>query len=321
MTLEQGLYTPNGFISRQEIMNKSVRESMLVKKPFIENPATFDEQFDRLEQLQEIQKESSLWKEEMTIEVETGKFPFFIFRPFSDMHMGAIGTDMKAIRSHLKDMEEYPVYTALLGDIGDFFNPMKHPEGMMGDAINPDDQLTLVRAFFKTYKDNIMCTVQDPSHMDWIRQVAGIEPQRYLVEDLGITALKNGGMMNLKVNDIEYKISLFHQIGKFNSSLNITNAQKRMLDMHEDADIVIAGHTHIGEVSKLVKRNKKAVVLQLGTFKTEDDFGTRKGLVPRPQVFFPTLFFDGRRKNIEFIEEREAATEWISTLAHLNERK
>jgi hypothetical protein len=295
---------------------------MLVKKPFIENPQTFEEQFDRLEQLQELQKESSLWKNEMTVEVKTDKFPFFIFRPLSDMHMGAIGSDSKAVREYLHDMKQLPIYTAMLGDIGDFFSPMRHPEGMMGDAINPDDQMTIVRSFFKEYQENILCTVQDPSHTDWIRQVSGIEPQRYLVEDLGITALKNGGLLNLKVNDIEYKVSLFHQIGRYNSSLNLTNAQKRMLDMHEDADIVIAGHTHIGEVSKLVKRNKKAVVLQLGTFKTQgDQYGERKGLVPRPQVFFPTLFFDGRRRNIEFIEEREAATEWVNTLAHLQNAK
>lgn len=322
MTIEQGLYTPSGFISRTEIMKKLAQEETRVTRPIIETPLTFEEHFDRVEHLQEIQKETSLWKDEMTVEVDTGKMPFFVFRPLSDMHMGAQGVDMEAIRAHLKDLKEYPVYTAMLGDIGDFFNPMKHPEGMMGDVINPDDQLGMVRSFFKEYQEKIFCTVQDPSHTDWIRQVAGIEPQRYLVEDLGITALKNGGVLNLKVNNISYKILLFHQIGRYNSSLNLTNAGKRMMDMHQDADLVVSGHLHIGAIEQLIKQNKKATILQLGTFKSDgDQYGERKGLVPRPQPFYPTLFFDGRRKNIEFIEEREAAMEWVSTLAQLQNEK
>ena len=318
MAIEQGLYLPDGsFRSREEIMSQIKPPDMEVTRPIIDDPLSFEEHLARVEQLQEIKKETGLWKEEMTVEVKTNGFPFFVMRPLSDMHMGAIGTDMTAIREHLGDIKKYPIYTPLVGDIGDFFGPFKHQSGMLGDVIDPDDQLSMLRRFYEEYKEKILCTVQDPSHTDWIRQATGIEPQRLLVEKLGITALVSGGLMRLKVNDQEYKILLFHAIGKFGSSLNLTNAGKRMIDMADDVDLVLSGHSHIGAMEKLVKRMRKATILQMGTFKTKDDFGRRLGLKPNPQVFFPTIFFDGRKHNIEMIEDRESATKWMDIHASL----
>ena len=318
MPVEAGLFLSDGsFRSREEIMSQIKPPDMEVTRPIIDDPLSFEEHLARVEQLQEIKKETGLWKEEMTVEVKTNGFPFFVMRPLSDMHMGAIGTDMTAIREHLGDIKKYPIYTPLVGDIGDFFGPFKHQSGMLGDVIDPDDQLSMLRRFYEEYKEKILCTVQDPSHTDWIRQATGIEPQRLLVEKLGITALVSGGLMTLKVNEQTYKILLFHAIGKYSSSLNLTNAGKRMLDMADDCDIVLSGHTHIGSMEKLVKRMKKATILQMGTFKTKDDFGRRLGLKPNPQVFFPTLFFDGRKHNIEMIEDRESATKWMDIHASL----
>lgn len=185
---------------------------------------------------------------------------------------------------------------------------------MLGDAITPDDQMSLVRKFFEGYREKIMATTQDPSHTDWMQQVSGVEPQRWLTEGLGIPCLKSGGRFNLNVNGIEYRGLLFHEIGKYKSSLNVTNAGKRMLDMMDDVDFVVSGHSHIGAFEKLVKRDNKPVIIQMGTFKLDDDFGTRKGLSPKPQVFFPTLLFDSHKKNIEVIEDRAAAKAIVNSL-------
>ena len=319
---EAGLYYSDGsYKSREVLMSMITPPELEVERPVIDEPLSFEQHMNHVETLQDIAKETGLWKEEVEIGVETSGFPFFAFRRLSDMHIGAKGTDMDAVKMHLEQIKKYPVYTAMIGDIGDFFGPSVHPEGMMGDVIDPDDQLLMIRRFYEEYKDKILCNVQDPSHTDWIRQMSGIEPQRYLVENLGISSLISGGLIKIKVDSQEYKGLLFHQIGQYNSSLNLTNAHKRMLDMHEDVDFVIAGHRHIGAMEKLVKRTKKAVCIQLGTFKTADDFGRRKGLVPRPQPFYPTLFFDGRKHNIEIIEDPTSAVEWMQTYAQLEQLK
>jgi hypothetical protein len=280
-----------------------------------------DDLFKRLGTLQDIKKEGSIWKDSVDIKVNTGCVPFFQLHPLADLHIGAMGTNMNEVKNHLSFIKETPAYTVLCGDLGDMFSPTKHPEGMMGDAIPPDEQLVTLQAFFKEFQDKILGSVQDPSHMDWVRQVSGIEPQRWISQDLNIPLLRSGGIMNLQVNDQVYKILLFHKIGRFNSSLNITNAGKRMLDMHADADVVISGHTHIGAYEKLVKRGGTPIVLNLGTFKTEDDFGTRNGLVPRPQPFFPTLFFDSRKHNIEIVEDLQTSREMSESMRNYFKKK
>ena len=313
---ELGIFLPDGsFRSKQDIIAKLAKDYCLsVEKPDAIKPISFAQHLSRIEAIRDLRKETALWKDEVEIKIDTGRMPYFFMRPLADMHLGGMGVDMEAVRSNLQDLRALPITTTLQGDLGNFFAPMKHPEGMMGDAVTPDDQLSMIRRFFEEYQDKILATVQDPSHTDWIRQLAGIEPQRYITENLQIPALKNGGVMHLNVNGIEYNGLLFHQIGQYKSSLNITNAGKRMLDMAGDADFVVSGHTHIGAMEKLVKRDKKPVIIQLGTFKTEDDFGTRLGLSPNPQVFFPTIVFGSKRKSIEVIEDREVAGDFIRAL-------
>ena len=188
---------------------------------------------------------------------------------------------------------------------------------MLQDVLTPDDQLLLLRRFMQEFQEKILASVQDPSHTDWIRSRAGIEPHRWMTEDLDIPLLKSGSVMNLTVNDQRYKILLFHAIARFGSSFNRTHPHKRMLEMHRDADVVIAGHRHIGAMEKTVHRDEKMPSLvQLGTFKTKDEFGERYGMVPRPQVFFPTMFFDARRHNIEMIEDIQAAQEFLAASSH-----
>jgi len=296
-------------------------EKPSVVRPPMREPSSFNQLMGRLEELQGIKKESSIWKDSVDIKIDTGGFPYFLLHPLSDMHIGAIGSDTPAVKKHLSLLSDLPVYTVLLGDLGDMFSPTKHPEGMMGDVLTPDEQMITLRAFFKEFQTSILATVQDPSHMDWVRQVSGVEPQRWLVEDLNIPMLQSGGHMNLSINGIDYSLLLFHKIARFNSSLNITNAGKRMLDMEADADVVVSGHTHIGAAEKLVKRDKKPLVVNLGTFKTSDDFGTRNGMVPNPQVFFPTLLFDARRKNVEMIEDVDAARDLILSLGDLKKKE
>lgn len=302
-----GIYTnPNTLKSWEEIMDNPIKGEIDISPPVCPQELNFNQHLTRLEGLIELRKETSLWQDEVTKDIETTS-PFFAFRPLSDIHFGAIGVDMTALKETIADLHKLPIYTAICGDVADMFSPMKHPSGMLGDAITPDDQMSLTRTFFEEYRDKILATTQDPSHVDWVQQTSGVEPQRWLTDGLGIPCLKSGGGFNLNINGIEYKGLLFHEIGKYKSSLNITNAGKRMLDMMDDVDFVVSGHSHIGALEKVVKRGKKPVIVQMGTFKLDDDFGTRKGLSPRPQVFFPTMLFDTTKKNIELIEDRQAA--------------
>jgi hypothetical protein len=324
MAVEAGLYTPRGFESRAEIMKKAANTQFTVERPGAEQIMSFDRHMDRYQELQTLENETAFWKDSLEIKVKTGGFPFFVFRPLADLHLGASGTNITEVREHLKDIKGYPIYTALIGDTGDFFTPDIMPEGMLGDVMNPTDQAAMIKRFYEEYQEKILCTIHTKSHEGWIDKTSGFDLNKYLTEGLKITPLKNGGMLTLKVNDIEYKILLFHQISRYNSALNLTNAGKRMFDMApggEDADLVISAHKHIGAIEDLVKRSKRAAVCQLGSFQEYSHYAETSGMTPRVQAYFPTFFLDGRRKNIEFIVERESSVEWINAYAKLQGAK
>lgn len=274
----------------------------------------FARHMERLRKIQELRAETALWRDETSVHVDTKGMPYFCLMPLADLHIGAAGCDMEALAEHLTYLKEYGVSTVLVGDLGDFFSPDKHPEGMLGDVIPPDDQMLLLRRFMQEYKDNILAVVQDSSHPDWVRQSSGIEPYRWMSEDLGIPLLNNGATIDLTVNNQRYSVGCYHEIARYNSSFNRTHALKRMRELDHPTDVVIGAHRHIGAIEKAVHQDDKPTFVQLGTFKVKDGFGTRRGMVPSPQIFFPTLFFDGRKHNIEAVENLEAAEEMIEAL-------
>jgi len=311
MTKELGLYYPDGtFRSRDEIIKNSSQKPQVIK-PQSEGEISFDGELNRIKELRKQREALNIWKEEATIQVDTGDLPYFFVMPLSDIHIGSEFVDYDELDRHLAALRDYPIYTILVGDLGDFFNPQKYPRGMMEDVVTPDTQLLVLRKFFEEYKDKILCGVTG-NHDDWLHHVAGIEPFRWISQDLNIPLLYSGGRLNLQVNGIDYRFLLYHGISNFNSSFNPTHAGKRMLELHHDADVVISGDKHRFGMEKLTHRDKKPYIIQLGTFKTKDPFGKRGyGRVPDPKVGYPVLFLSAGEKNVEAIEDLDTAQYFI----------
>ncbi|GIW70246.1 MAG: hypothetical protein KatS3mg101_0993 [Patescibacteria group bacterium] len=310
MNKERGLFYPDGsFRGEDEIRRRNLKEPS-IQRPVQERGGSFDDDLRRMQEIQRLREEQKLWKDEVKISVQTN-LPYFFLMPLSDIHLGAEGTDYQAVRKFLGVVKDYPVYTVLLGDLGDFFNPYKHPTGMAEDVVNADSQLLAMRNFFKEYKEKILA-VATGNHDDWIYKTSGIEPYRWVCQDLNIPLLYSGGRLNLQVNEVNYKILLYHAIARFNSSFNPTHAGKRMLELHHDADIVISGDKHRFGMEKLVHRDKKPYIVQLGTFKTGDTYGKRSyGFAPDSQIGFPVLFLSAGEKNVEAIEDIETAKHFV----------
>jgi UDP-2,3-diacylglucosamine pyrophosphatase LpxH len=308
---ERGLFYPDGSFKSQAEIRRGLSSTPQIIKPEPLQPTTFDEELQRMKELQKQREPLQIWKDEVDIQVDTGRLPYFFLMPLSDLHIGSEHTDYHQLEKYLKVIDRYPIYTVPLGDLGDFFGPFKYPTGMAEDVVNADAQLMTLRNFFLQYKEKILCAVTG-NHDDWIYKTAGVEPYRWLVEDLNIPLLNSGGLLNLEVNGVKYKILLYHAISKYNSSFNPTHAGKRMLELHRDADIVVSGDKHRFGMEKLTHRDKKPYIIQLGTFKTEDSYGRRSyGMAPHPQAGFPVLFLSAGEKNVEAIENLEIAKDFI----------
>ena len=186
-----------------------------VYKPTPKDTQDFDRLLSRYKALTDLQNETEIWRDGIELHVDTNGAPYFAMVPLSDMHIGHRGVDIEALTDYINYLRNYPIHTILVGDLGDFFSPTAHADGMLQDVLTPDDQLLLLRRFMQEFQEKILASVQDPSHTDWIRSRAGIEPHRWMTEDLDIPLLKSGSVMNLTVNDQRYKILLFHAIARF----------------------------------------------------------------------------------------------------------
>ena len=266
--------------------------------------------------LQQIQRsETKRWQDEVKIEAQTTSIPYFLFCPLSDIHIGASGTDYKQLDNYVRLIRDYGVQTALIGDLGDFFMPAKIPEGMLEQTISPQKQAQIIKDFLMEIKDGILAIVSG-NHDDRFFKATGFDIYSFLTSDLKIPLLNAGGILNIQVNKIPYKIRLFHKIARLNSQFNYTHAGKQALRLGgiEDLDMVVSGDRHLGAVETTTFGDKQVVVAQLGTFKVRDNYASRSGFVQKAQVFFPVFALDGRKRNIEYFTNPENAIEFYETM-------
>jgi hypothetical protein len=284
-------------------------KSPIVKKPEPTPTPDLATQIQSLLQLQEQAKAKELWRDEVTIQVQTRGLPFMVV-PLSDLHIGSGGVNYNKLKEYFDFIKNYPVYTVLLGDLADNFSPIKHPIAIKEDLVTPTDQWQLVRAFFKEHEQKVLVTISG-NHDEWMGLV-GLDIYRWLAEDLSIPLLKGGGVLNLQVDNQLYKVRLFHKIARLNSQFNYTHAGKQAIRLAgDDVDAIISGDKHLGSFEQTYIGDKKRTIVQLGTFKEEDGYGRSMGFVQRPRPFFPVLFFHQGQHNIEVVEDLHQAKEYI----------
>jgi hypothetical protein len=112
---------------------------------------------------------------------------------------------------------------------------------------------------------------------------------------------QSGGLLTVDLNGIKYKIGMQHK-SRFNSSLNVTNANKRTLDLRwPSADVVAIAHHHVAAIEHVARwegEDKKDVVLvRTGTYKIGDQWGRSEGF-GEGQLGSPAIVLDPKTKHI-----------------------
>lgn len=299
--------------------NKMANPNVLL--PDTAKAFTWREEVDRMRRLKGEKKDFELWRDSLDVKVETQGLPYFFLMPLSDVHIGAVGTDYDSLQKYVTAIKDNPIYTILLGDMGDFFNPKILSHAMMGDVATPDEQMEIIRTFFSEIKDHTLGMVTG-NHEKFAENSAGIDPYRWMARDLGIPLLRAGSILTLNVDDQSYRVKVFHKIARYNSSFNYTHAAKQVGRMGDDnIDLVVGGDKHLGAIESTVFKDRVLHASQTGTFKTDDAWGREEGFIPKPQVFFPMHAFDGRRHNIENVRDLDAAVEFVNVFADYSKKK
>jgi len=293
----------------------TLAETIISKPPHQFGLTTFSEYVGKMKELSEFRLEETLWQDEVRIDIQT-PYKWFGVQPFGDSHIGSHGVDYDKLTEILAGWLQHDnLRTILLGDLGDFFVPKgRHSEGMMGDVVTPQTQMVALKKFLTEYQDEILANTSDPSHADWVYQTSGIDIYEYASWDLRVPLINQGGSVLLNVNGVEYDIMPFHKIAKFKSSFNLTHAHKRALELHRDADIVIAGHIHQGSFEKAYRSGHEVTLVQIGTLLTKEigsQWAKKQGFLGNVRPYYPIILFNTEEKRTQVIDRLEDAEDLL----------
>lgn len=285
--------------------------------PLVKHTKTLDTSFqgeiDRLKAYAELQNSGELWRDRARIDVQSNRHLFPIM-PLSDLHLGHRGVKYDLLQARLDFAREYDVKLLLLGDLIDGFVPAKFAGGMV-DQAPMRDQVRAATAMLREYQDLILCNVSTPHHDGWTYELTGVDLHEFMARDLDIPLIESGGSLSISINEVDpYELAVFHKIGNFNSSFNLTNASKRVIDKHgsHNPDLVVSGHVHKASTEQTTIRGKKRGLIVCGTLKGDDKWGKRQGFVGGVDINkFPVVFLRTDKHDFTIVEEMDQAGEFI----------
>lgn len=232
-----------------------------------------------------------------------------------DWQYGSAGTDYETLQKHFDIVQSNPnlYMTALSNTIDGFI----WPGGIWSELEHIEQQVEFAAQFGKEWRDKLLAVVGSRCH-DWTKDKGGISPQEIAFRenvDNGMPFFQHGGMLTVKLNDIDYKIAMEHK-SRFNSSLNVTNANKRVLDMRwPSADVVAIAHHHVAAIEHTTRwegpDRRDVVLARTGTYKIDDDFSKDLG-IGTGQMGGVTVVLDPEEKRITPFLKLETANEYIN---------
>lgn len=199
----------------------------------------------------------------------------------SDWHYGSQDTDYATFGRHMNIIKDNPnLYLAALSNTIDGYI---WPGGMWSELEHIEQQKEFASQFAKEWKEKLVAVVGSRCH-DWTKDRGGISAQELAFRDNvdeGMPFFTNGGLLTVNLNDIEYRMGMMHK-SRFHSSLNVTNPNKRVLDLRwPSADVVAIAHHHVASVEHAVKwegpDQRDVVLIRTGTYKVQDGYSKAEG--------------------------------------------
>jgi hypothetical protein len=232
----------------------------------------------------------------------------------SDWHIGSVETDYKTFNKHQEIIKNDPnLFEVALSNTIDGYI---WPGGMMSEVAHVPEQIDIAKKFAKEWKGKILAVVGSRCH-DWSKDKGLISAQELAFMenvDEGMPFFQSGGLLTIDLNGIKYKVGMQHK-SRFNSALNVTNANKRTLDLRwPSADVVAIAHHHVASIEHTARwegPDKRDVVLvRTGTYKIDDQYGRSEGF-GNGQLGAPMIVLDNKTKHITPFLHLEDGAEFV----------
>ena len=146
------------------------------------------------------------------------------------------------------------------------------------------------------------------NHTSWTEMLTGLDEVKSITDKLNLVYTEAGGLINLKVGNILYKIYRQHHY-RFNSSFSPTHSVKQILRMGEaDYDIGVLEHLHQSDMESFYWGGKFRIAIKTGSYKTDDEYARSRGFwgsnISNPSI----ILFPNEYKMLPFIDIKEAVS-------------
>jgi len=222
----------------------------------------------------------------------------------ADTHIGSkaclrdrLLQDVKAI----KDLDH--VFVLFLGDVIDWGPDA--PKGLAQDQqLQYISQLDAAKTMFDEIGHKVLALTSG-CHSHFGSNATGRTIEEELAEKTLTGAfLSDGGILNLTVGKVTYKIFMTHRT-KGTSKLNPSRAIMQLNELDLDFDIGIEAHRHTPNINVSLRRQKSVIAINCGAYKGLDTFANRFAYIQQP-TNIPGFILDSEsRKIMPFIDWRE----------------
>ncbi len=236
-------------------------------------PQTEEELMRAVKYLKEATQANDTKQTKATYEIEDDKPICIAF--WGDWHLGAAGCDYNKFEEH-RDLiaNTDGLYWIGMGDYRDNYL-QRMPFGTDEQTVNAEVQDFMVMKYLEDVQHNNIALIRG-CHEDWSKQSAGVDLIQKMCDMTNAVHLWHGGDLFINFNGNEYHVMARHKF-KYESSLNVSNATRRMLDFKGSAEVVCIAHLHNPFIMEQFYQRGYRIMMRSGSYKKEDEFGQKIG--------------------------------------------
>lgn len=209
---------------------------------------------------------------------------------WGDWHIGAAGVDYRLFDEDLNKIRDTEgLYFIGAGDYKDNVLTGGHPGAQYEQVIQPGMQDIAVFHYVEQVAEKCLVLLQG-CHDSWDNKTANKDFVASLCEKVDAVNFWHGGELHLKVGEEEYLWRCRHKY-KFQSSLNVENAMRRISEMQGPCDVAAEAHLHNPYTMMRHLMGQYRIMLRSGSYKIWDEFGQKlAGYKGKPGVPVVILF-------------------------------
>jgi hypothetical protein len=258
----------------------------------------------QMQAMQRLKKSASHSQDSACIELGDGKSPVAL-GSFSDMHMGAWGSDYDLLTQFTNEFLGIPnLYIALLGDYGHYAIKLRSVLEVSDNLLPPEQQTDFLDSWFGEIWHKVAFATWENHGVERQEKQAGESSTKRLLSKK-VVYFNGIGHADIKVGDQIYRGAVSHKF-RGNSIHNPIHGQMRYMRFEgHDREWCMSGDTHVPGMAKYTDGPKERVAINSGSLQLNSGFGKRYfSLVTHP-VFPLIVFRHDRHEMVPFWSVKE----------------